>query len=106
MIDSIELLEFQVGTTIHRHIRSWKRQLQGTIIISINNESIKSDVDIRAAVQRPRLSGQTNVTIEFGLLVRFVMSGEGPNATSRSDKCYCTPPQQDQYKSRPLAKQE
>ena len=27
MTDSIELLEFQVGTTTHRNIRPWKRQL-------------------------------------------------------------------------------
>ena len=34
-------------------------------------------MDIRAAVQRARLSGPTNITIEFGSLVGFAMSGEG-----------------------------
>ena len=34
-------------------------------------------MNIRAAVQRARLSGLTNITIEFGSLVGFAMSGEG-----------------------------
>ena len=77
MNNSIELVEFQVGTTTHRHIRSWKRQLCGTIIISVNNESITSDDDIEIAVQNARKNKQKNITIVFGSLVGFAMIGEG-----------------------------
>ena len=77
MNNSIELVEFQVGTTTHRHIRSWKRQLQGTIIISVNNESITNDDDIEIALRNARKNKQKNITIVFGSLVGFAMSGEG-----------------------------
>jgi hypothetical protein len=40
MKHAVELVEFQVGTSSHRHIRSWKRRLRGTIITTINNEPI------------------------------------------------------------------
>ena len=77
MKDSIELVEFQVGTTTHRHIRSWKRRLRGTIIISINNEYITNDDDIEVAVRNAKNNKQKNITIVFGSLVGFAMSGEG-----------------------------
>ena len=77
MNDLIELVEFQVGTTTHQHIRSWKRRLRGTIIISVNNESIINEDDIETAVQNARRNKQKNITIVFGSLVDFAMSGEG-----------------------------
>jgi hypothetical protein len=40
MKHAVELVEFQIGTSSHRHIRSWKRKLRGTIITTINNEPI------------------------------------------------------------------
>jgi hypothetical protein len=46
MKHAVELVEFQVGTSTHRHIRSWKRRLRGNIISTINNEPIKTEKDI------------------------------------------------------------
>ena len=77
MNNAIELIEFQVGTTTHRHIRSWKRRLRGTIIVSVNGEPISNNMDIKAAVQKARNNNQKNIKIEFGSLVGFAMSGEG-----------------------------
>ena len=77
MKNSIELVEFQVGTTTHRHIWSWKRRLRGTIIVSVNNEPITNDHDIKIAVKNAKQSKQKNITIVFGSLVGFAMSGEG-----------------------------
>jgi hypothetical protein len=74
---AVELVEFQVGTSAHRHIRSWKRRLKGTIITTINNEPITSEEDIKIVIQRARSNKQTTIKIEFGSLVRFAMSGEG-----------------------------
>jgi hypothetical protein len=73
----VELVEFQVGTSTHRHIRSWKRRLRGTIITTINEEPIRNEEDIKAVIQRARNNKQTTIKIEFGSLVGFVMSGEG-----------------------------
>ena len=75
--DSIELVEFQVGTTTHQYIQSWKQRLNGTITISVNNESITNDDDIEIAIQNAWNNNQKNITIVFGSLVGFVMSGEG-----------------------------
>ena len=75
--DSIELVEYQVRTTTHCHILSWKRQLQGTIIVLVNDESIKNNNDIIIAVENARRNKQKNITIVFGSLVGFTMSGEG-----------------------------
>ena len=66
MKDSIQLMEFQVGTTIYWHICSWKRTLQGTIIISVNNESITTDDNIIVAVKNTRKNRQKNITIILG----------------------------------------
>jgi hypothetical protein len=74
---AVELVEFQVGTSTHRHIRSWKRRLRGTIITTINNEPITSEEDIKIVIQRARNNIQTTIKIEFGSLVEFAMSGEG-----------------------------
>ena len=35
-----ELVEFQLGTGAHRHIRSWKRRLRGTIVTSVGGKPI------------------------------------------------------------------
>ena len=77
MNHAIELVEFQVGTTTHPHIGSWKRRLQGTIIVSVSGEPISNNMDIKAAVQKARNNKQKNIKIEFGSLVGFAMSGEG-----------------------------
>jgi hypothetical protein len=77
MKHAVELVEFQVGTSTHRHIRSWKQQLRGTIITTINDEPIKNEKDIKAVIQRARNNKQTTIKIEFGSLVGFAMSGEG-----------------------------
>ena len=77
MNNSIELVEFQVGTTAHCHIWSWKRRLRGIIIVSVNGEPITNNMDIKTAVKRARNNKQSNITIKFGLLVEFAMSGEG-----------------------------
>jgi hypothetical protein len=77
MKQAMELVEFQVGTSTHRHIRSWKRRLRGTIITTINNEPIKNEKDIMDVIQRARNNKQTTIKIEFGSLVGFAMSGEG-----------------------------
>jgi hypothetical protein len=74
---AVELVEFQVGTSTHRHIRSWKRRLRGTIITTINDETITSEEDIKAVIQRACNNKQTTIKIEFGSLVGFAMSGEG-----------------------------
>jgi hypothetical protein len=37
---AVELVEFQVGTLTHQHIRSWKRGLRGTIITTSNDERL------------------------------------------------------------------
>jgi hypothetical protein len=74
---AVELVEFQVGTMTHRHIRSWKRRLRGTIITTINNEPITSEDDIKILIQRAHNNKQTTIKIEFGSLVGFAMSGEG-----------------------------
>ena len=77
MEDSIELTDFQVGTTTHRSIRSWKRRLRGTIITKVNDDPIKCADDIKDSVRRARSKKQKNITIEFGSLVGFAMSGLG-----------------------------
>ena len=77
MQDLIELTEFQVGTTAHRHIRSWKRRLRGTIITKVNNDPITCVNDIKDTVQRACSKKQKNITIGFGSLVGFAMSGKG-----------------------------
>ena len=77
MSDSIELVEFQVDTTTHYHIRSWKQRLRGTIVLSINGEPITNNMDTKTAVQRAHNNKQLNITIEFRSVVRFKMSGEG-----------------------------
>jgi hypothetical protein len=77
MKHAVELVEFQVGTSTHRHIRSWKRRLRGTIITTINDEPITNEEDIIAVIQRARNNKQTTIKIEFGSLVGFAMSGEG-----------------------------
>jgi hypothetical protein len=74
---AVELVEFQVGTWTHRHIRSWRRRLRGTIITTINNEPITSEEDTKIVIQRARNNKQTTIKIEFGSLVGFAMSGEG-----------------------------
>ena len=73
----MELVEFQCGTTTHRHIRSWKRRLRRTIIILVNDELIRNDNDIIIAVENAKRARQKNITIVFGSLVGFAMSGEG-----------------------------
>jgi hypothetical protein len=82
---AVELVEFQVGTWTHRHIRSWRRRLRGTIITTINNEPITSEEDTKIVIQRARNNKQTTIKIEFGSLVGFVMSGEG-EPTLQSDQ--------------------
>jgi hypothetical protein len=77
MKHAVELVDFQVGTSTHRHIRSWKRRLRGTIITTINDEPIRNEEDIKAVIQRARNNKQTTIKIEFGSLVGFAMSGEG-----------------------------
>jgi hypothetical protein len=77
MKQAVELVEFQVGTSTHRHIRSWKRRLRGTIIATINDETIRNEKDIIKVIQRARNNKQTTIKIEFGSLVGFAMSGEG-----------------------------
>jgi hypothetical protein len=77
MKHAVELVEFQVGTSTHRHIRSWKQQLRGTIITTINDEPITNEEDIKAVIQRAHSNKQTAIKIKFGLLVGFAMSGEG-----------------------------
>jgi hypothetical protein len=77
MKHAVKLVEFQVGTSTHRHIRSWKRRLRGTIITTINDAPITSEEDIKVVIQRARNNKQTTVEIEFGSLVGFAMSGEG-----------------------------
>jgi hypothetical protein len=77
MKHAVELVEFQVGTSTHRDIRSWKRRLRGTIITTINDEPIKNVEDIKDVIQRARNNKQTTIRIEFGSLVGFAMSGEG-----------------------------
>jgi hypothetical protein len=77
MKHAVELVEFQVGTSTHCHIRSWKRRLRGTIITTINDEPIKNEEDIKVGIQRARNNKQTTIKIEFGSLVGFAMSGEG-----------------------------
>jgi hypothetical protein len=78
MKHAVELVEFQVGTSTHRHIiRSWKRRLRGTIITTINDGPITNEEDIKTVIQRTRNDKQTTIKIEFGSLVEFAMSGEG-----------------------------
>jgi hypothetical protein len=52
MKNTVKLVEFQVGTSTHCHIRSWKRRLRGTIISTINNEPIRTEKDIIEVIQR------------------------------------------------------
>ena len=68
---------FQPGTSTHRHIRSWKRRLKGTIITTIDSTPIKNSDDIREAIAKARKSGQRNVKIEFGSLAGFAMNCNG-----------------------------
>jgi hypothetical protein len=77
MKHAVELVESQVGTSTHCHIRSWKRRLRGTIITTINDEPTTNEEDIKAVIQRARNNKQTTIKIEFGPLVGFAMSGEG-----------------------------
>jgi hypothetical protein len=86
MKHAVELVEFQVGTSTHRHIRSWKRRLRGTIITTINNEPIRTGKDIIKVIQRARNNNQSSIRIEFGSLVGFAMSGEGVPTTLQSDQ--------------------
>jgi hypothetical protein len=58
MKHAVELVEFQGGTSTHRHIRSWKRRLRGTIITTINNEPIRTEKDIIEVIQRARNNNQ------------------------------------------------
>ena len=50
MEDSIEHMDFQVCTTTHSSIRSWKRRLRGTIITKVNDDPIKCADDIKDAI--------------------------------------------------------
>jgi hypothetical protein len=77
MKHAVELVEFQVGTSTHRHIRSWKRRLRGTIITTINDEPISKEKDIIQVIQRARNNKQSSIKIEFGSLVGFAMGGKG-----------------------------
>ena len=76
MRDSIELVEFQVRITTHQHIRSWKRRLWGTVRILVHGESIINAIDILTVVQRACNNKESNITIKFGSLIGFAMSGE------------------------------
>ena len=77
MKQAVELVEFQVGTSTHRHIRSWKRRLRGTIISTVNNKPIRTEQDIINAIHQARMNNQSSIKLEFGSLVGFAMSGEG-----------------------------
>ena len=77
MKNSIELIEFQVGTTTYCHIRFWEQRLRGTIIVPVNNESITNDHDIEVTVENAKRNKQRTITIVFGSLVGFAMSDEG-----------------------------
>ena len=45
--------------------------------MSVNNEPITTNHDIKIAVKKAKQNKQTNITIVFGSLVGFAMSGEG-----------------------------
>ena len=72
-----ELLEFQLGSSTHQHICSWKRCLQGTLITSDNGEPIKCRDDIVTAVKQAKQKHKKSVKFKFGSLTGFAMSGEG-----------------------------
>ena len=52
--DAIELVSIQIGTAAHKHIRSWKRNLHGSIITAINGISIKSRAHIISSTRSVR----------------------------------------------------
>ena len=72
-----ELVEFQLGTSAHRHIRSWKRRLRGTIVTSVDGKPIRCRDDIVSAVQSAKQERKKSVKVEFGSLAGFALSGEG-----------------------------
>ena len=72
-----ELIEFQLDSSAHCHICSWKRCLQGTVIKSIDGKSIKSRDDIVTTVKQAKQEHKKIVKVEFGSLAGFARSGEG-----------------------------
>ena len=72
-----ELIEFQLGSSVHQHVWSWKWWLRGTVITSINGESIKCRDDIVTAVKQAKRKHKKSVKVKFGSLACFAMSGVG-----------------------------
>jgi hypothetical protein len=60
MKHAVELVEFQVETSTHQHIRSWKWRLRGTIVTTINNEPIRNEKDIIEVIQQARNNKQSS----------------------------------------------
>ena len=75
--NAIELVDFQRGTSAHRHINGWKRRLKGTIVTAVDGKPITTHDDITAAISTARQERKKEITIEFGSLAGFAMSGEG-----------------------------
>ena len=55
----------------------WKRRPRGTIVTSIDGNSISNYDDIISAVKKAKQQHQNKVKVEFDSLVGFLMSGEG-----------------------------
>ena len=73
----IELTSIQPGTSSHRHIKSWKRRLKGTIITAIDGQPVTSKEDMIQIVVDARKSGKRNLKFEFGSLAGFAMNCNG-----------------------------
>ena len=73
---SSELEEFQVGTITHRHIRSRKQRLLGTIVVYVNCYLIKNGNNIIIAVENTRRNKQKNVTVIFDSLRKDSNEGD------------------------------
>ena len=56
--DTIELVEFQPGTSCHRHITAWKRRLKGIIIATIDGQKVSKPTDISRIVDEAQKSGK------------------------------------------------
>ena len=77
LVQFCELVDFQQGTSAHRHIKTWKRYLKGTIVTTIDGIPITKYKDITDTVSKACQELKKQVKIEFGSIVGFAMSGEG-----------------------------
>ena len=75
--NAVELVDFQRGTSAHRHITGWKRRLKGTIVTAVDGKQITKHEDITDAISKARQDCKKEIKIEFGSLAGFAMCGKG-----------------------------